>query len=204
MAKLFEDSIGNLEYLLLGLTFLGVMYLVMKQAKYTISLQRSGLGNLGPGMAAWAAQPSQGYPTVSGFSNGSNEPPVWNATPFDPSEYDQAGSVGNGSTDFQSDIASAGGAVQFSSWSNNTDIKEVSRVTAGNLTTVTYSNGYRVLYDKNDTVIAQYDNMGRPVMANTGMLPRSGFNASRVGYAKKDGMTDSLDRALVGHGTKLA
>ncbi len=32
MTKVLEDGLGNLEYLLLGLTFLGVLYLVIKQA----------------------------------------------------------------------------------------------------------------------------------------------------------------------------
>lgn len=42
MAKLFDDSLGNLEYLLLGLTFLGVLYLVMKQANIKLNLSQEG------------------------------------------------------------------------------------------------------------------------------------------------------------------
>ena len=215
MAKLFEDSLGNLEYLLLGLTFLGVMYLVMKQAKYTISLQRTGMAasGLGPGMAAWAQETSQGYPQtgkLSGFSNGSNEPPVWNATPFDPSEYDQAGSAGTTSTDFQTDITSAGGAVQFAGWSNIVNHGKLVSQTPNNMggETLVYSNGARIVYDKRGVVVAQFDASGKQIgIGNGGMLHRSGFGgpvfANRVGYTKES-MTDSLDKALVGHGAKLS
>jgi hypothetical protein len=209
MAKLFENSIGDLEYLLLGLTFLGVMYLVMKQANYTIKLQRSGM-NIGPGMAAWAAETTQGYPTTgrSGFSNGSNEPPVWNSTPFDPTMYDQAGSVGTGSVDFTDNLAGAGGSVQFSNWSNNTTgVREVSRVPGANNTTlITYSNGFSSVTDNKDgTVIAQYDSTGKLVSgARVFTQATEGLTARPVvGFAQRDGMSNSLDRALAGYGVNL-
>ena len=195
MAKLFEDSIGNLEYLLLGLTFLGVMYLVMKQAKYTISLQRSGLGNLGPGMAAWAAQPSQGYATVSGFSNGSNEPPVWNATPFDPSEYDQASQVTHTNLDADD------GSVRMAAWSNVHQQIESSVVLPNGNTKLTYTNGSFII--RNPAGVAVSSGGGNVVYNTQAEGLRNRFERT-VGFAKKDGMTDSLDRALVGHGASLA
>ncbi len=41
MSKVLEDSLGNLEYLLLGLTFLGVLYLVVKQAGIKFNMSQN-------------------------------------------------------------------------------------------------------------------------------------------------------------------
>jgi len=41
MAKLLENEIGNLKFLMLGLMFLGVLYLVAKQAKYVEGMSYS-------------------------------------------------------------------------------------------------------------------------------------------------------------------
>lgn len=95
MPKLFEDSLGNFEYLLLGLTFVGVLYLVMKQANISVSVSKDPFaGN--PGIRflteSDAGNVAGYYPSRKGYegmSIGSNEPPVWNATPYDPTEMDQ-------------------------------------------------------------------------------------------------------------------
>lgn len=95
MPKLFEDSLGNFEYLLLGLTFVGVLYLVMKQANISVSVSKDPFaGN--PGIRflteSDAGNVAGYYPSQKGYegmSIGSNEPPVWNATPYDPTEMDQ-------------------------------------------------------------------------------------------------------------------
>ena len=94
MPKLFEDSLGNFEYLLLGLTFVGVLYLVMKQANISVSVSKDPFaGN--PGIRflteSDAGNVAGYYPSQKGYegmSIGSNEPPVWNATPYDPTELD--------------------------------------------------------------------------------------------------------------------
>jgi hypothetical protein len=118
MVKLLEESVGHLEYLLLGLTFLGVLYLVMKQANYSIHLQRSGL-QIGPGDVAWAAQRTHPGMGPDGFSSGGMEQPVWFSSPFNEASYaevNQAGNVGTGSVDITADRDANGGAVQFAAW----------------------------------------------------------------------------------------
>jgi hypothetical protein len=94
MPKFLEDSLGSLEYLLLGLTFLGVLYLVMKQANISVSLSKDSFaGNHGirflteddaGNRAGWYPK-QHGY---EGMSLSSHEPPVWNATPHDSNELD--------------------------------------------------------------------------------------------------------------------
>lgn len=94
MPKILEDSLGNLEYLLLGLTFLGVLYLVMKQANLSVSLSKDPfIGNHGirflteddAGNRAGYYPKQKGY---EGMSLSGNEAPVWHATAYDPSELD--------------------------------------------------------------------------------------------------------------------
>ncbi len=95
MPKILEDSLGNLEYLLLGLTFLGVLYLVVKQANLNISISKDSFaGNSGirflteddaGNRAGW--YPSQkGY---EGMSLSAYEAPAWHATAHDPNELNQ-------------------------------------------------------------------------------------------------------------------
>lgn len=86
--KLFNDSLGNFEYLLLGLTFLGVLYLVMKQANINVSLSKGDgfAGNhsirfLQDDDAANRARSSPSDRGHEGMSMGSMEAPVWHATP---------------------------------------------------------------------------------------------------------------------------
>ena len=94
MPKILEDSLGNLEYLLLGLTFLGVLYLVMKQANLSVSLSKDPfIGNHGirfltetTGTTGPQSSPSmRGY---EGMSLSGYEAPVWHAAAHDPSELD--------------------------------------------------------------------------------------------------------------------
>jgi hypothetical protein len=196
MAKLFEDSLGNLEYLLLGLTFLGVMYLVMKQAKYTISLQRSGYTNLGPGMAAWAAQPSQGYASAEGFSSGGGEPPVWHSTPFDPTDYDQTSQVTHTNLDVDD------GSVRMAAWSNvNLQPQSVVTLPNGDVKT-TYTNGSFIV--RNAAGNAVSSGGGNSVYRTQTEGAHGNRFERTVSYAKKDSMTDNLDKALAGYGTNLA
>ncbi len=94
MPKVLEDSLGNLEYLLLGLTFLGVLYLVMKQANLNVSVSKDAfIGNHGirflseddaGNRAGWYPK-QKGY---EGMSLSGYEAPVWHATAHDPSELD--------------------------------------------------------------------------------------------------------------------
>ena len=95
MPKVLEDSLGNLEYLLLGLTFLGVLYLVMKQANLSISVSKDQfVSNHGirflteddAGNRAGYYPKQKGY---EGMSLSGYEPPVWHAAAYDPSELDQ-------------------------------------------------------------------------------------------------------------------
>jgi len=96
MPKVLEDSLGNLEYLLLGLTFLGVLYLVVKQAGLAVNVSKEGYHGDTHGLrfkqeddagnrAGWYPK-QKGY---EGFSVGSMEPPVWHMTPFDPKSLNQ-------------------------------------------------------------------------------------------------------------------
>lgn len=95
MPKVLEDSLGNLEYLLLGLTFLGVLYLVMKQANLSVSVSKDQfVSNHGirflteddAGNRAGYYPKQKGY---EGMSLSGYEPPVWHAAAYDPSELDQ-------------------------------------------------------------------------------------------------------------------
>ena len=201
MAKLFETTIGDLEYLLLGLTFLGVMYLVMKQANYTIKLQRAEGAMVGPGRVAWAAQTSQGFPSTEGFSNGANEPPVWNSTPFDPDEYDPASKVGTGAVDLQNELDAAAnqGAVATGAWGNRAGLTVVSvQQLANGFTLTKYSNGSFV----------KRNEKGEEVSANNGVFTQTteGFGRKySTGYGNaRDGFkTDPYAKALAGYSTSL-
>jgi hypothetical protein len=95
MPKILEDSLGNLEYLLLGLTFLGVLYLVMKQANLSVSVSKDQfMGNPGirflteddAGNRAGYYPKQKGY---EGMSQSAYEAPVFHASAHDPSELDQ-------------------------------------------------------------------------------------------------------------------
>lgn len=95
MPKILEDSLGNLEYLLLGLTFLGVLYLVMKQANLSVSVSKDQfVGNHGirflteddAGNRAGYYPKQKGY---EGMSLSGYEAPVFHASAHDPSEMDQ-------------------------------------------------------------------------------------------------------------------
>lgn len=94
MPKVLEDSLGNLEYLLLGLTFFGVLYLVLKQAKVNVSVSKDPfISNHGirflteddAGNRAGYYPKQRGY---EGMSMSSYEAPVWHATAHDPRELD--------------------------------------------------------------------------------------------------------------------
>ncbi len=94
MPKVFEDSLGNLEYLLLGLTFVGVLYLVMKEAKLTVSkesMYTSGAGTRFNIMSD-ASNVGRYDPAAVGRegmgSMSAHEPPSWHQTAHDPSELD--------------------------------------------------------------------------------------------------------------------
>ena len=200
MAKLFETTIGDLEYLLLGLTFLGVMYLVMKQANYTIKLQRAeGYNNLGPGRVAWAAHTSQGFPSTEGFSNGANEPPVWNSTPFDPDEHDPAVEVGTGAVDLQNELDANTGAVATGAWGNRAGLTVVSvQQLPKGFTLTKYSNGSFV----------KRNEKGEEVSANNGVFTQTIEGLARkysTGYGNtRDGFkTDPYAKALAGYSTSL-
>jgi len=95
MPKVLEDSLGNLEYLLLGLTFLGVLYLVMKQANLSISVSKDQfVSNHGIRFLTEddAGNRAGYYPKQKGYEGiylSGYEPPVWHAAAYDPSELDQ-------------------------------------------------------------------------------------------------------------------
>ena len=90
-----DDSIGTYENILVALTFLGVLYLVLKELKINLQVSKSeGYGNLSSGALGFnvesdAANVSGYYPRQfgrEGYSNGSMEPPVFHTTPYDENE----------------------------------------------------------------------------------------------------------------------
>ena len=104
MPKILEDSLGNLEYLMLGLILVGVLYLVMKQAKLSVNLSKDDFrGNHGirflteddAGNRAGYYPSDKGYedpdvdpPKRQGMSIGAYEAPAWHASAHDSSELD--------------------------------------------------------------------------------------------------------------------
>ncbi len=90
--KPLADSVGHLEYVLLGLMFLGVLYLVMKQAKINVSA--SGFQNQSAGVLGYMTDTTGathlGSRPREGFSVGGFEPPAFHATPYDPSELNKS------------------------------------------------------------------------------------------------------------------
>ncbi len=90
--KPLADSVGHLEYVLLGLMFLGVLYLVMKQAKINVSA--SGFQNQSAGVLGYMTDTTGathlGSRPREGFSMGGFEPPAFHATPYDPSELNKS------------------------------------------------------------------------------------------------------------------
>lgn len=92
MARLLEDAIGSWELVMLGLTFLGVMYLLFKQMKINIAVSKDGLagnpyydgGLRTRGSVSTGA--THGASVKEGFSQSGYEAPVFNATAYDPSE----------------------------------------------------------------------------------------------------------------------
>ena len=46
MVKLLEDSVGTYGNILMALTFIGVLYLVLKQAKINVQVNRSGFNGI--------------------------------------------------------------------------------------------------------------------------------------------------------------
>ncbi len=98
MPKVLEDSLGNLEYLLLGLTFLGVLYLVVKQEGIKFSASRDAkdgfAGNHGIRFHTVSDGTNNGQydPVMRGIegmgSMSAHEAPAWHQTAHDPSELD--------------------------------------------------------------------------------------------------------------------
>lgn len=90
-----NTCLGSMDYLLLGLTFLGVLYLVVVQA----GLYKPTKEDVAAAVSEGLSGASLAFRTVrtggndgsrvDGFSNGSMEPPVWHSTPFDSAEMDQ-------------------------------------------------------------------------------------------------------------------
>jgi hypothetical protein len=105
---------------------------------------------------------------------------VWNSTPYDTDEYNQAANMGATTGDFSDNFEKAG-SVEFASWSNMASkVTEVSRVSNGPGLgeTATLSNGYRLVYDRNGVVTEQYDNTGKLVWSKNATT----FNMKTEGY----------------------
>ena len=89
MGKALE-GLGDYEYVMLTVTMLGVIYIIMKMNK--ISLSQDGMMNYSAGAVGFDTTLSGDKlrDTRSGFSVGSMEAPVFNMTAFDPHEMNQA------------------------------------------------------------------------------------------------------------------
>lgn len=93
MSKPLDTSVGYFEHVLLGLTFLGVLYLVLKTAKVNLSVTQEGYsGNHGIRFHTQTdGSTGPNYSPAAKLREGMvpEEPPVWHLTPYDPSELDQ-------------------------------------------------------------------------------------------------------------------
>ena len=107
MVKLLDDSIGTYENILVALTFLGVLYLVMKQANLSVSLSKDGFGNQSASVLGFdvisdsttaGSYTPYGKRGLEGFSDGAMEAPVFHTTPyllsdFNPVEYEKSSAL---------------------------------------------------------------------------------------------------------------
>ena len=88
MGKALE-GLGDYEYVMLTVTMIGVIYIIMKMNK--ISLSQDGMMNYSAGAVGFDTTLSgDNLRDRRGFSVGSMEAPVFNMTAFDPHEMNQA------------------------------------------------------------------------------------------------------------------
>jgi hypothetical protein len=108
MAKLFEDTLSNFEYVMQALTLIGVVALIYKVYNFNLSLDTAE-SKAAAEVAAKSGLTGENLRFLPGMDSthermlGSMEPPVFFTTAVDPEMMDQASEVGL-EQDYGSDI----------------------------------------------------------------------------------------------------
>jgi hypothetical protein len=92
MSKPLADSVGQMEHVLLALTFLGVLYLVLKTANINVSVSKEGYAGSSLGFhSATDGSTGPDYSPGMKLREGMvpHEPPAWHSTAYDSSLLDQ-------------------------------------------------------------------------------------------------------------------